>query len=174
LPRASEPQGDDGVVLGVVVAAHGLKGEVKVKSFATNLDAFDAYGPLHMEDGRIVEVEAVRAGGSDLAILRFKGVADRSAAEALRGLSLSVPRSALPDPEEDEFYYTDLIGARAEDEAGKVLGTVRAVQNYGAGDMIEILDAEGALQLFPFTREVVPVVDVAAKRLVIRPPQEIE
>ena len=107
-----------------------------------------------------------------LPISRFKGIADRNAAESLKGQALYVPRDALPEPEPGEFYLADLIGLKAEDEGGAALGTVKAVHNFGAGDVIEIVRANGASEYVPFTDNAVPTVDVAGGRVVIVPPRE--
>ncbi len=158
---------DDAVLLAVVLSAHGLKGEVKLKLFTEDPDALQSYGALTSGDGRQLELNSVRANKGDEVVAQLKGFSDRDAAESLKGQRLYVPRRALPPPREDEFYHADLIGLRAEDENGKVLGSIIAVHNFGAGDVIEISDGEGALQFLPFTRDAVPLVDLDAKRVVI-------
>ncbi len=159
----------DAVLLAVVRSAHGLKGEVRVKIFTEKPEALTSYGALTSGDGRQFEVSSIRAVKGDEAVAQLKGIAERGAAESLSGQNLYVPRGALPDPEEEEFYHADLIGLRAEDEHGKLLGKIIAVQNFGAGDLIEIADAKGSSHFFPFTREIVPVVDLQAKRVVVAP-----
>ncbi len=126
------------VLMAAVIGAQGLKGEVKVKTFTATPEAVGAYGPLHTKDGRCFTVIAARAGKNGEAVLSLAGVSDRSAAEALKGVELYVPRAALPATEGEEFYHADLIGLRAEDVEDRVLGTVKAIHNYGAGDVIEI------------------------------------
>jgi 16S rRNA processing protein RimM len=160
--------------LGVVVAAHGIKGEVKVKTFTENPERLGAYGPLTTEAGRVLEVAALRPGKAGEAVVRFDGIADRNAAERLKGQSLFVPRSALPPPEEGEFYLADLIGLRAEDSTGKALGTVKSVHNFGAGDVLEIEFTGGATEFVAFTDANVPDVDIAGGRVVIVPPSYAE
>ncbi len=161
------------VVVGQVGAAHGIRGEVRLKSFTAAPMDVTGYGPLAAADGRSFEIETARpAAGpaSDVLVVHFKGIDDRNAAEALNGVELSVPRERLPEAEEDEFYHADLIGLAAETVSGETLGTVIAVQNYGAGDLLEIA-APGAMPvLIPFTRAVVPTVDVAGGRVVVDPP----
>lgn len=158
----------------MVTAAHGLKGEVKVKTFTSSPESLGAYGPLTTEDGRRLEIAGLRAVKADEMIVRFAGVSDRNAAETLKGQSLYVPRGALPESEEGAFYHADLIGLRAEDAAGKFLGTVRAVHNFGAGDMLEIEFAGGETEFIALTDANVPAVDIAGGRIVIEPPRYVE
>jgi 16S rRNA processing protein RimM len=162
------------VLLGVVIGAHGLKGEVKVKTFTETPEKLGAYGPLYTRDGRTFVVANVRAA-KDTAIVQLEAIVSREAAEALKGLELFVPRSALPPGEAHEFYHADLISLRAEDEAGRAIGKVIAIHNFGAGDVIEIEreDGGGAV-LMPFTREIVPSIDIAENRIVIAAPEEVE
>ena len=159
------------IVVARIGSAHGIKGEVRVKSFtAAPLDAA-GYGPLQAADGRRFTVASARPAGSspDMLVVRFREVADRTAAETLNGLDLSVPRERLPAPEADEFYHADLIGLAAVTAAGKPLGTIVAVPNYGAGDLLEIAPPAGATLLVPFTRDAVPDIDLAGGRVVVVP-----
>ena len=174
--RAAEAHGARRVTVARIGAAHGIKGEVRVKSFTAVPTDIAAYGPLEAADGRRFTVGAARPVGAspDMLVVRFREVADRNAAEALAGLELSVPRERLPAPEADEFYHADLIGLPAVTTSGKVLGTIVAVPNYGAGDLLEIAPATGATLLVPFTRAAVPEIDLAAGRVVVEPPAEVE
>ena len=153
-------------------AAHGIKGEVKLKSFTTDPEAVARYGPLETEDGgRVFQIEALRAARDHL-VARLAGVRDRNAAEALAGMRLYVARAALPEPAADEFYHADLIGLIAEDRDGAALGTVVAIHDFGAGDLLELRPREGGnTVMLPFTSHTVPVVDIAGRRIVIDPPQ---
>jgi len=162
------------VLLGAVIGAHGLKGEVKVKTFTHSPDTLGAYGPLHTEDGRSFTVTHTRANKPDEAIARFAEIADRNGAESLKGTELFVSRTALPAADEEEFYHADLIGLRAEDAEGRVLGTVSALRNFGASDVIEIARDDGDTVLLPFTREVVPVIEIESGRVIIAVPEEVE
>jgi 16S rRNA processing protein RimM len=162
------------VALATIGAPHGVKGELRVKSFATEPTGLGVYGPLFAEDGRTFEIERFRPLKGDMLVVKFRGVDDRNAAEALKGLSLGVERSALPAPEPDEFYYADLIGLAAFDAAGNALGRVAAVENHGAGDILEIARENAPSLLLPFTKAVVPDIDIAAGRIVVVPPTEIE
>ncbi len=165
----------DRVLLGQFGAAHGIRGEIKLVAYTEDPLGVADYGPVTLDDGRVVEFLAVRVQGEGL-VARVKGFGDRTAAETLRNRRFSVDRSVLPPIEdEDDFYYADLVGLRAELADGTLYGSVIAVQNFGAGDLIEIQPAPGARTLYlPFTRAVVPVVDIAGGRLVVAPPPEVE
>jgi 16S rRNA processing protein RimM len=162
------------ILLGVVTAAHGIKGEVKVKTFTQSPEGLGAYGPLVVEDGRQFEITALRVSKPDEAVIRFAGIADRNAAESLKGQRLYVPRAALPATQADEFYQADLIGLKVEDRSGNLLGTVCGVHNFGAGDVIEIEFSGGATEFIAFSDANVPVVDLAAGRIVIELPRSAE
>jgi 16S rRNA processing protein RimM len=163
---------NDRVVVARIGAAHGIKGEVRLTSFTADPLDIASYAPLTAPDGRVFKVASARPGGKTPAtlIVRFEGVGGRTAAEALTGVELAVPRTALAAPAEEEFFHADLIGLAAVTPEGAPLGTVVAVQNYGAGDLIEIAPARGNTILVPFTTAAVPVVDVAGGRVVIDPP----
>jgi 16S rRNA processing protein RimM len=174
--RHLRPPGERGsrrICVGEIGAPHGVRGEVRLRSFTAEPAAIARYGPLETEDGRVLAIETMRPGKGCL-VARFAGIRDRDAAEQLTNTKLYVPRDRLPEPEEaDEFYHADLIGLTAFDPQGKVLGTVVALHNFGAGDLIELRPAHGgATVLLPFNATVVPVVDIAGGRLVVNPPQE--
>jgi 16S rRNA processing protein RimM len=160
----------DLVFLGVVTGARGLKGEVRLKSYTSDPARIGDYGPLTDADGRQSFNLRVTGVAKDRIFARIDGVDDRDAAEALKGLALHVPRDALPDPDEDEYYLADLVGLRAEISGGpgdEILGTVKAVHDFGAGPVLEISDGEADDILIPFTRAAVPVVDIARGRLLV-------
>jgi 16S rRNA processing protein RimM len=162
------------IILAVIGAPHGVKGEVRVKCFGADPLALGEYGPLTTTDGRTLSVDALRPLKGDLVVARFREIADRSAAERLNGAELTVLRSALPaEDDADTFYHADLIGLRAETADGAELGTVAAIYDFGAGDVIE-LRGEAGTRVLPFTKAVVPVVDVAGGRVVVALPDEIE
>jgi 16S rRNA processing protein RimM len=157
-------------------AAHGVRGEVKLWSFTEDPMAVANYGPLETADGkRRFEIKALRPA-KDFLVARLKGVDDRTAAEQLTNLDLFVARERLPPIEEaDTFYHADLIGLAAVTADGAALGTVTAVHNFGAGDLIEIaLTAGGEPLLLPFTETTVPKIDLKAKQIVVVRPAEIE
>ncbi len=153
--------------------AHGLLGEVKLKSFTADPMAVSNYGPLTTEDGSAsFEIETLRAAKGHL-VARFRGVGDRSAAERLANLRLFVPRERLPPPAADEFYHADLIGLRAVTADGTEIGTVAAVHDFGAGDILELRpQAGGSTMMVPFTAAFVPSVDIAGGRIVVAPPED--
>lgn len=158
---------DNPVEMGVIGAAHGIRGEVRVKSFTDDPLALGDYGPLLSENGRVFVIAQIRAQ-KDVVVVRFEGVDDRNAAEALNGTRLFVERAALPEElDEEEFYHTDLIGLDVLDETDALVGKVKAVQNFGGGDIVEIVGAGRASVLVPFTRAAVPTIDIAAGRLII-------
>lgn len=161
---------DQLVLLGVIGAAHGIKGEVRIKAFTGDPLAIGDYGALATRDGRAVEILDLRPA-KEVVIARIKGVATREAAEALNGTELLVPRERLPPPEdEDEFLQADLIGCAVVSPDGKALGTVSAVENYGAGDLLDIATPDGRSVLMPFTRAFAPRIDIAGRRIEADPP----
>jgi len=155
-------------------AAHGLKGEVRLRSFTGDPQAFAQYGALQSEDGaRWLEVETLRAAKDDF-VVRFSGIADRDAAEALRNVRLFVAREKLPAPDDGEFYHADLIGLRVVSPAGETLGDVIGVHNFGAGDIVEVKLTDGETAMLAFNEATVPQVDVAGGTIVVLLPAEIE
>lgn len=169
--------GERRVCLGAIAGAHGVRGLVKIKSFTEVPEDLAAYGPLTDADGeRRFEIRLTGGRTRDLLLGEIAGIADRDRAEALRGQRLYVERAALPEPEPETFYHADLVGLRAEDRSGRVLGRVAAVDNFGAGDILEIVPDEeskgSAPLMLPFTRAAVPEVDLEAGRLVVEPPAE--
>lgn len=148
------------VVLAAVIGAHGIAGEVRLKVFADDLGAFRSFN-----DGRLT-LTSVR-DGSNGAIARFAEVKDRTAAEALRGTELVVPREALPALEDGEYYHADLIGLPVILTTGEPVGRVVLVENFGAGDVLEIERDAGGRFMVPMRPEAVP--DWSAERLVVEP-----
>jgi 16S rRNA processing protein RimM len=150
------------IQMAVIGAAHGIKGEIRVKAFTSDPLALGDYGPLYASDGRAFEIAAIRPA-NEVVVVRFKGVGDRNAAEALTGTELFVDRSVLPENiEEGEFYHADLIGLAVKDETGEPVGMVTAVQNFGGGDILELTFGGKRGVLIPFTQAAVPEVDTAA------------
>ena len=162
------------ILLGVVTAAQGLRGEVRVKTFTESPEMLARYGYLRTTDGRTLEVAALRTGKSDGAVVRFKGVEDREAAEQLVNAKLLVERSMLPATAPEEYYHADLIGLRAQDSEGRVIGEVRAIHNFGAGDVLELERLGGGTLLLPFTRDFVPKVDLANEFVTVSEPDDVE
>jgi len=165
---ASSPT--DPILVARIGAPHGVRGEVRLIAFGDDPGALPGYGPLVTRDGRSFRIAGLKTVGGRL-VARLKGVADRNTAETLTNLDLYVDRSRLPPPEdEDTFYHADLIGLSAETLAGETLGTIVAVPNYGAGDLLEIAPHRGATLLVPFTKAIVPTIDLAGRRVLVDPP----
>jgi 16S rRNA processing protein RimM len=156
------PKPQNPIQMAVIGAPHGVRGELRVKTFTGDPLALGDYGPLYSRDGRSLEVLDIRSAKT-VVVVCFKGVNDRSAAEALNGTELFIDRSALPDDgEEDEFYHADLIGLAVKDETGASVGKVMAVQNFGGGDILEITHSGKKGVLVPFTEAAVPEIDIKA------------
>lgn len=158
--------------MGVVTGAHGIRGEVKLRSFADKPDAIAAYGPLVTDDGRAVEIVRLRPA-KDGFIAALKGVVDRTAAEGLKGARLHVSRERLPTMQAGAFYHHDLIGLTAVLRDGTAFGKVIAIANYGAGDLLDIATDRTSM-LVPFTDDYVPEVDLAHGRLVLELPENYQ
>lgn len=164
------------VCVGAIAGAFGVHGDARVKAFTADPRAIAAYGPVTSEDGaRRFELTVGRELKPGLLAARLSGVETREEAEALKGLRLYVPRSALPDTEDaDEFYYADLIGMQVESLDGEPLGRVTAVHDHGAGDLLEIdRPGGGKRPLLPFTREAVPHIDEARGVIIADPPSGV-
>lgn len=145
------------IALAAVAGAHGVKGEVRLKLFAAGIDSIAAHRSL-LVGGRALALEGVRAAGKG-AVARFAGVGDRASAEALRGSLVEVDRAALERLGEGEYYHADLIGLACVDSAGDSLGTVVAVENFGAGDLLEVERADGRRALIPFRDTIADLID---------------
>lgn len=159
----------DRICVGAIAGAFGVKGELRLKSFTAEAADIANYGPLTTEDGsRSFAVTLTRPISGGLGA-RLSGVQTREDAEALKGVTLWAPRDALPSLPDDEFYHADLIGLEVVDTGGKTLGRVRAIFDHGAGDILEVVGGKDLL-LLPFTRAVVPTVDLTAGRIVADPP----
>jgi 16S rRNA processing protein RimM len=159
------------ILLGRISGAHGIRGEVVIHAYTVTPESIGAYGPVFDKAGtRSFEVASARATPKGV-VARLKGVGDRTAAEALKGVELYVNRDRLPAAAEGEFYHADLIGLAAVAPEGMQIGEIVAVQNFGAGDLLEIrLAASGKIELVPFTEAVVPEIDIAAGRAVVAMP----
>ena len=168
--------GDSKLLVGRIGAAHGIKGEVRVQSFTEDPLALVSYGPLSTNrPGLTIRILAARTT-TNVLVARIEGVTDRNAAEKLNGVELFIDRALLPEPEdEDDFYHADLLGLRAQLADGTSLGTVSAIPNFGAGDLIEVRDERtGGTYLYPFTKAVVPDIRIDDGYLVIDPPIEAD
>ena len=163
------------ILVGHVAGGFGVKGEVRITAYTADPLALTDYGPLLRGDGShglsLTQVRATKDG----VVGRAKEIATKEEADALRNLKLYVPRDAFPEAEEDEFYLADLIGVEARDPQGLVLGTIKAVQNFGADDMLEIAPATGGPTWYlPFTREAAPDLRISEGWLRIVRPTEVD
>ena len=160
------------IVVGAIAGAFGTAGEVRLKSFCADPEAIADYAPLYTESNpRGFSVTILRPVKNGFAA-RLSGVETREQAEALRGTVLLADRDRLPALPDDEYYHSDLIGLAVFDSGGQGLGTIKSVQNHGAGDLLEVqVPGQSATVLVPFTRAVVPTVDLGAGRVIVDPPE---
>ncbi len=164
------------VCLGTVIGTHGIRGEVRIKTYTERPEDIAAYGRLDDETGRrSFDIVSVRTTKGDIVVARIKGVEDRDAAENLKGITLHLARSSLPEPDnENEWYHADLIDLNVITMEGEPFGKVVAVQNFGAGDLLEIRQMASRQTIFlPFTSELVPEIDLDRGQIIINPPEEI-
>lgn len=176
-------QQDKRICLGVIIGASGVQGEVKVKPYTGDPEDVGAYGPVDLVDQNHADKEGnnVQVGvgikivrfAKDAVVARLEGVDDRDAAEALRGLEVYVDRAVLPGEEEDEYYHADLVGLTVEDLEGATLGTVTAVYDFGAGEMLEVNLKAGGVAMLPFTKAAVPQVLIGEGRIIADPPDGV-
>ncbi|SLN55546.1 ribosome maturation factor RimM [Pseudooctadecabacter jejudonensis] len=162
---------DDPIIVGSISGAFGVHGDVRLKSFCADPEALADYTPLTRSDGKTITTIVVKGQTKGALIARIDGITTKEEADALRGVDLLADRTSLPSLPDDEFYHTDLMGLLAVDTGGAELGRIKAVQSNGADDLLEIV-APGLKDsvLVPFTRAIVPTVDLAAGRVVIDPP----
>ncbi|MDO9416587.1 ribosome maturation factor RimM [Pararhizobium sp.] len=161
---------EDPVLIATIGGAQGLRGEVRAKAYTSDPLALGDYGHLHSKDGRVFEVLDIREAKT-VVVVRFRGVNDRNAAEALNGLDLFIERDNLPDDEldEDEFFYADLEGLEAFDKDGTSYGKVTGVFDFGAGDLLELKGPGKRPVLIPFSEWSVLEIDLDAGRLIVDP-----
>ena len=163
------------ILVGHVSGGFGVRGEVRIHTYTADPMALTAYGPLLRADGTVALTVVSARPGKDGVVARVKEIATKEQADALRNLKLHVPRDRLPEPDEDEFYLADLIGLECRDPADAVIGTVKAVQNFGADDILEIAPAHGGPTWYlPFTREAAPDIRIAEGWLRVVRPNEVE
>jgi 16S rRNA processing protein RimM len=160
------------VVVAEIAGAFGVRGEVKLRSFTANPAACLGYGPLLDQAGGVLLTPVRGRPHGELIVVEAREVRTREDWEALKGAALHVPRSALPEPDEDEVYVADLIGCAVEHVDGRALGVVRAVHNFGADDLLEVAGEAGACFL-PFTRAAAPEVDLAGRRVRVDPDEAL-
>lgn len=166
----------DLILVGRFGAAHGVRGEVRLKSFTADPCTIGRYEPLLDETGRRrFDIEALRPLKDDLFVAKIAGVGDRNAAEALTNVGVFVPHASLPEPAAEEFYRADLVGLAVIDESGAPVGRIVDILDFGGGDILEIApNAGGETFLLPFAKQFVPIVDLASGRVTIMRPVETE
>lgn len=164
---------DKRICVGVIAGAHGVRGQVKIKSYMDNPEDVAAFGPVSDELGNSYELRITgQAKGTVLA--KIEGLVDRDRAQEMRGTKLYIDRDLLPELEaEDEFYYSDLVGLAVEDADGRSLGTVKGVYNFGAGEVLEFAGEGGRPEMVSFTESTVPVVDLEGGRIVVQLPEVV-
>ena len=155
------------ITLGAVASAHGVRGQFKVKPFTVVPSDVAAYGPVHLEDGRVLQL-TVKSVAKNLVICEANGITDRSMAEGLRGQTLSVERAALPELDETQTYHADLIGLGAQDTGGQQLGIVVGLHDFGAGEIVEIsLAGSSTTELYPFYKPFLVDLDIQEGKIVL-------
>lgn len=158
------------VCLGEIVAAHGIKGHVKIKTYTANPVDIGAYGVMKDAKGKEYVLSNVRIATPNSAIAFVKGVTDRNQAETLRGTELFIERTQLPEPTDDEYYHEDLIDLTVQDEQGKLYGTVLGIQNFGAGEFFDIKsDEHNKIITLPFNEEAVLDININEGFMIINP-----
>jgi len=162
------------VCVGVIGAPHGVRGLVKIRPFTEAPDSLPGYAPFVSQAGRPLPAITFRSLAKGMWLAAIDAVSDREAADALRGTELYIPRDRLPPTEEDDFYYSDLIGLRAYDPHGNQLGTVLAIHDFGAGDLLEIGQDKRNSMMTPFTREAVPAIERERNRLTVAMPPGLD
>ena len=166
MPDVKPPQNP--ILLGVVGGAHGIKGEVRIKSFTEDPTDIKAYGPLFDAKGNKYTIRTARIQ-KNVVVVTINEIADRNGAELLNGTELFVDRSALPEDDEDEFYQSDIVGMAVESVDGAAIGTVIAFHDFGAGEVIEIKPERGSSVMIPFSEAAVPDIDVERRVMIVEP-----
>ncbi len=155
-----------------VVAAHGVRGEVRLKVFLEDRDLFADLGPFVTVRGDPLGPLEIRGQSKNQLVARVSGASNRDAAEALRGLNLFIPRARLPDLAQDEFYYTDLVGLEVR-EQGNSTGQIKALHDHGAGDLVEIAFGDGTAEIFVFSTQTFPTVNIEDGFVILVRPTDI-
>jgi 16S rRNA processing protein RimM len=160
--------------IGVITSPHGVRGTVKVRSFTEDPDAFVEYGDVTTHDGSRVFDIAIVGDAKGTLLCEIDGVDDRDQAEALRGVELYILREDLPDDlDDDEFYASDLLGLETRDAEGRVLGSIRNILDHGAGDIVDVLHADGKVRSYAFSVANFPEINTREGYVVLNPPPEV-
>lgn len=158
------------VEMGIFSAAHGVRGQVKLRSFTAIAEDITAYGPLQDKQGSRYHI-TISGQVGDMLLASVEGITNRTEAEKLKNIALYVPRSALPPLADGEYYQADLVGIQVSTEDGAAFGTILSVHNFGAGTLVNIALTQGGEAFFPFNPTIFPRVDTEAKQAVIYPPE---
>ena len=160
----------DRLVVGAIVGPQGVRGQFKVKLFAESPNALTHYGPLQTDDGRALQLAVKAVNSKGLVIASAVGVDSRDAAEALRGMTLSIARAALPDLADGEVYHADILGLSAIHVDGSALGTIIALYNFGAGEIVEVKPAAGPSVMLPFEGDSLVAIELDNRQVILAPP----
>lgn len=162
---------DDKIIVGALSGSFGVHGDVRLKSFCADPEAIADYTPLTRADGQTITTIVIKGQTKGAIIARVDGITTKEQADGLRGMELFAPRDQLPSLPDDEFYHADLVGLMTFDTGGAELGRVKAVQTNGSDDLLEVISpTHKDTVLVPFTKAIVPTVDLASGRIVIDPP----
>ena len=159
------------ICLGVIVGVHGVRGHLKIKAYTDNPAALDRYGPVSLDDGRLLHLKVKSLSPKGPVIAVAQEVTDRNEAELMRGLELFIKRDALPPTANDEVYHTDLVGLEARDNDGVAIGVIVGLHDFGAGDIIEIKPPSGPTMMLPFAPEYRDEVRLEEGFVTLLPPQ---
>jgi 16S rRNA processing protein RimM len=168
IPTSSSCSPSSQICLGKIVGAQGLKGEVRIKTYSEEPSSLTAYGELFNNAQQPVKVKIIQIKSSNLVIASVKGCTDRNQAQALVGTKLYINREQLASSGEEEYYYHDIIGMTVLDDQENLVGKVKDVENYGAGDFLEIVDEQEKIYTLPFNKDAVSVVDIPNRKMYIQ------
>jgi 16S rRNA processing protein RimM len=158
------------LVVGAIVGPKGIRGQFKVKLFAESPDVLTSYGPLQVDDGQLLQLLVKSVNSKGLVIVSAAGVDSPEAVEALRGRTLSINRSDLPKLADNEIYHADIIGLPATDDSGELLGTIVALYNFGAGEIVEVKPRIGPSLMLPFHGDSVVAIELDNGQVILAPP----
>ncbi|MEE2745718.1 MAG: ribosome maturation factor RimM [Pseudomonadota bacterium] len=161
------------ICVGVVTGPHGLNGAVKIKSYMVSKEDIAAFGPVTDKTGKSTYNVQLKSSNNRNLIAELSGVEDRDASESIVGTELYLPRNVLPKLADNEFYYSDLLGLTVTDTEGQLIGKISLIDNYGAGEVMEVNLKEGGTRMFRMSREVVPEINLRKGQVIINPPDEI-
>ena len=157
--------------VGVVVGAHGVRGQFKVKPFTDQPKALDSYGPVWLEDDTKLSLKVKSVSPKGHVLVSAREVTTRDQADALRGIHLYIDRQSLPETADDELYHADLIGMAVATDAGQHLGEIIGIHDFGAGEIVEIRPATGSSFMLPFAKDYVAKIDSGLRQVVVAPPE---